>query len=104
VISVLSSSSAIVGERLSSAAGYVFLSALAGAVYALVAILLPVRHAAETAARAGSSFRSVLRETALAPAALALFAAAVAITAAVLYPHHAITMFGWHGWLHEIFQ
>jgi cellulose synthase (UDP-forming) len=104
VISVLSSSSAVVGEWLTSAVGYVFLSALAGAIYALVAILLPVRHAAEIAASAGSSFRSVLRETALAPAALALFAAAVAITAAALYPRYANTMFDSHGWLHGIFQ
>jgi hypothetical protein len=46
----------------------------------------------------------VLRETALAPAALALFAAAVAITAAALYPRYANTMFDSHGWLHGIFQ
>ena len=98
VISVLSSSAAIAGERLTSAVGYVFLSTLAGAVYGLVAILLCVRHAAETAASAGSPFRRVLRETALAPAALALLAACVAITAAAFFPRYAITTFGWHGW------
>jgi cellulose synthase (UDP-forming) len=95
VIGVLSSSAALVGERFTGAAGYVFLSALAGLVYAVVSILVPVRHAVEAAAGAGVSVLAALRDTAMWPLALATCAAGIAVTAAALYPMFAIRMFGW---------
>ena len=95
VISVLSASSALVGERFAGAAGYVFLSALAGLVYAIVAILVPVRHVAEAAAGAKTSIVRALRVTALWPLSLAILAAGLALTAAAFYPIFAIRTFGW---------
>ena len=94
-ISVLSAGAAITGERLATAAaGYVFLATLGGAVYALVAILVPVRHAVEVGAAAGVSFLAAMWDTARAAVALALCASAVAITAIALYPHYAIPVIG----------
>jgi cellulose synthase/poly-beta-1,6-N-acetylglucosamine synthase-like glycosyltransferase len=92
-ISVASSSAAIFGERFTAATGYIYLSLLAGVIYALVAILLPVRHAAEAAAGAGASFWAALRETAR-PVVLAGFATVVALTAVGLYPAFAIRTLG----------
>jgi cellulose synthase (UDP-forming) len=92
-ISVASSSAAIFGERFTAATGYIYLSLLAGVIYALVAILLPVRHAAEAAAGAGASLRAALRETAR-PVVLAGFAMVVALTAVGLYPAFAIRTLG----------
>ncbi len=93
-ISVLSSSAAMVGERFTAAAGYVFLSALAGVVYALVAMLVPVRHAAEAAAGAGASLWTALWGTVRGPVVLAVGASFMALTAVALYPQYAIRMLG----------
>ena len=95
VISVLSSSAAIFGEHVSgAAAGYVFLSTLGGAVYALVAILLPLRHAREVGSAAGVSVLAALRGTARPAMFLAIGACAIALAAIALYPHYAIRVFG----------
>jgi cellulose synthase/poly-beta-1,6-N-acetylglucosamine synthase-like glycosyltransferase len=95
VISVLSSAAAIFGERITvAAAGYVFLSALAGAVYALVAILVPLRHAAEVGRAAGVSFRTALGGAARRATILAIGACFTALAAIALYPLFAIRMLG----------
>ncbi len=94
LIAAGSSSAAIIGERFTAAAGYVFLSALAGVVYALVAFTVPVRHAAETAAGAGASLWTALWVTVRGPVVLAACATVVALTAVVLYPSYAIRMLG----------
>jgi len=93
-ISVISAAAAVVGERFTAAAGYIYLSALAGVVYALVAILVPVRHAAEAASVAGTRFGTALWDTARGPVVVAACATAVALTAVALYPLYAIRMFG----------
>ncbi len=93
LISLASSSAAVAGERYTAAAGYVFLSAFAGLVYALVAILVPVRHAAEAAAAAGAKFRTALTGTARGPVLLAAWATAMAVVALALYPLYASRMF-----------
>ena len=95
VISVLSSGAAVFGEYVTAAAaGYVFLSTLAGAVYALVAILLPLRHAKEVGRAAGVSVLSALRATGRAATVLAIGACATALTAIALYPHYATRVLG----------
>jgi hypothetical protein len=95
VISVLSSGAAIFGEHVTAAAaGYVFLSTLGGAVYALVAILLPFRHAREVGSAADVSVLTALRGTARAATFLAAGACAIALTAIAFYPHYAIRVLG----------
>jgi len=94
VISVVSASAAVAGEHFTAAAGYIYLSALAGLVYALVAILVPVRHAAEAAAAAGTRFRAALWDTARSSVVVAGCACVIALTALGLYPLYAIRMFG----------
>jgi cellulose synthase/poly-beta-1,6-N-acetylglucosamine synthase-like glycosyltransferase len=95
LISVLSAGAAIFGEHVVvAAAGYVFLSTLAGAVYALVAILLPLRHAKEVGRAAGVSVLSAMRATGRAATVLAIGAGASALTAIALYPHYALRVLG----------
>jgi cellulose synthase (UDP-forming) len=94
VISVVSASAAVVGEHFTAAAGYIYLSALAGFVYALVAILVPVRHAAEAAAVAGTRFRAALWDTARGSVLVAGCASVIALTTLGLYPLYAVRVFG----------
>jgi cellulose synthase (UDP-forming) len=95
VISVLSAGAAIFGEYVTAAAaGYVYLSVLGGAVYALVAILLPLRHATEVSRAAGVSVVAALRRTARPATFLATGAWAVTLAAVALYPHYAIRVLG----------
>ena len=95
VISLLSSGAAIFGESVTTAAaGYVFLSTLGGAIYALVAILLPFRHATEVRNAAGISVLTALRGTAQAATFLAISACVLALAAIALYPQYAIGVFG----------
>ncbi|HVB45935.1 MAG TPA: glycosyltransferase [Streptosporangiaceae bacterium] len=95
IISGASSAAALAGERFSTAAGYVFLAALAGMTYALVALAVSVRHAREIARPAGVGFVAALRGAARAPVALATCALLVALAALAGYPEYAIKMFGW---------
>ncbi len=88
-ISVVSSAAALFGERLTSAAGYVFLCLLAAAVYGLVVTAIPVLHAREAAARTGLSRRAALRQTARRPAVLAGITVAIAIVAVASFPMYA---------------
>jgi cellulose synthase/poly-beta-1,6-N-acetylglucosamine synthase-like glycosyltransferase len=94
LISIASASAAVVGERYTAAAGYIYLSALAGVVYAFITILVPVRHAVEAAAATGTKFGTALWETARAPVVVAVCATALALTAVALYPQYAIRIFG----------
>jgi cellulose synthase (UDP-forming) len=93
-ISAASSGAALVGEQRTAAVGYVFLSALSGAVYAVVSLLIPIRHVIELGIQTGLSFRARLRQTALRPVVLALCASAVSVAAIGLYPSYAIRMLG----------
>jgi len=94
-ISVACSGAAIYGERFSSAAGYVFLSTIAAAMYAVVAAAVPMLHASEAAARAGVSRGAALRGTVSGPLALAAIAVAATVTAGALFPAYAARLFGW---------
>ncbi|HET9894127.1 MAG TPA: glycosyltransferase family 2 protein [Streptosporangiaceae bacterium] len=93
-ISIVSSSAALYGEHFSAEAGYVFLSALAGTVYAVVSVMLSVRHVVEIAAKAGTSVRAALRSTVRVPLLFATCALGLAMPALILYPAYAIKMFG----------
>jgi cellulose synthase (UDP-forming) len=95
VVSVLSSGAAIFGENVTAvAAGYVFLSTFGAALYALVAILLPFRHAREVGSAAGVSLPTALRGTARAATFLGTGACAIALTAIAFYPHYVIGVLG----------
>ncbi len=94
-ISVVSSAAALFGEQFSGEAGYVFLSALAGTVYAVVSVMLPARHVIEIAAKAETPAGAALRSTVRAPLLLAGCALGLALPALILYPAYAIRMFGW---------
>jgi cellulose synthase (UDP-forming) len=94
-ISIIASAVAIFGERHSAEAGYVFLSALAGTTYAVVCVLLSVRHVVEIAGKAGASLGAAIWRTARMPMLLAICAFSAAMLALVLYPTYAIRMFGW---------
>ena len=95
-ISGMSAASAIVVEHTASAAaGYVFLSALAGVMYAVVAALVPLLHAREAAASAHATLARAIWATARVPLLLASCSLALAGTAAALYPTYAVKMLGW---------
>lgn len=94
-ISIAASGVAIFGERSSAEAGYVFLSALAGATYAVVCLMVPVRHVVEIAGKAGASLGSALWRAARVPMLLAICALGAAVFALVHYPTYAIRLFGW---------
>lgn len=95
-ISAVSAAAAIAAEHAATAAaGYVFLSALAGVTYAVVAVAVPLLHAREGAARTHSTLTRAIRATVLAPLMVAACSLALAGTAAALYPMYAIKMFGW---------
>lgn len=94
-ISVVCSAAALIGERLTNAAGYVFLSLIAAAMYAVVATAVPVLHASESAGRAGISRGAALRRTAPGPLVLAVIAVVPAVTAAALFPAYAARVLGW---------
>jgi cellulose synthase/poly-beta-1,6-N-acetylglucosamine synthase-like glycosyltransferase len=95
VISVLSAGAAIFGEYANGAAlGYVFLSTFGGAIYAFVALLLPIHHAREVGRAAGISVLRALGRTARPATLLAIVACATALTAIAFYPHYAIQVLG----------
>ncbi len=93
-ISIVASGAALAGERLGSAAGYVFLSVVEGVTYAIVAAAVPLLHASETAATADVPRGVALRETARGPLALAALAGAVALAAMALYPGYVLSVVG----------
>lgn len=95
VVSIMSSAVAIFGERFSVEPGYVFLSALAGTTYAVVCLMLSVRHVVEIAAKAGTSAGTALWRTARLPMLVTTCALVTAIPALALYPTYAIRLFGW---------
>ncbi len=94
-ISVFSSCAALIGERLGHSAGYLFLSVLAGAIYATVAVAVPTLHAMDAAANAGVSRGFALRRTAPGALLLALAAIGLAAAAAALLPGSAGELFAW---------
>jgi hypothetical protein len=94
-ISIVSSGAAIFGERFSAEPGYVFLSALAGTTYAVVCLVLSIRHVVEIAAKAGASAGAALWRTARMPMLVTTCALGAAIPALALYPAYAIRLFGW---------
>ncbi len=93
LVSLACSGAALIGERGSGAPGYVFLSALAGLVYAVVASAVALLHARESAAAAGVSVRAAVRATVRPPLALALPTLGLAIAAAAVYPVYALHAF-----------
>lgn len=96
VISGVSAAAAIAGEHAGTAApGYVFLSTLAGIAYGFVALLVPLLHAQEGAARTHSTLTRAIWATTRAPLMVAMCSLALAGTAVVLYPTYAIKVFGW---------
>jgi cellulose synthase/poly-beta-1,6-N-acetylglucosamine synthase-like glycosyltransferase len=94
VISLVSSSGAIVGELFTNAVGYVFLSLFGAATYALVATVVPVLHAREAAAGASIPFTTAVRATVRGPLVLAALAFVPVCVAAALYPVYVIHVFG----------
>jgi cellulose synthase (UDP-forming) len=95
VLSIGCTTAALIGERGSSAPGYVFLSVLAGLTYAVVGIAVPALHARESAAACGVSVAAAVRETIVAPLMLAAAVAAPAFVALTLFPGYAMRAFGW---------
>lgn len=94
-ISIMSSAVAIFGERFSAEPGYVFLCAVAGTTYAIVCLMLSIRHVVEIAAKAGTSAGAALWRTARLPMLVTTCALGTAIPALALYPTYAIRLFGW---------
>lgn len=86
VIAIGSAAAAVVGERHTSAAGYVLLCLLAAAMYGIVVTAVPLLHAAETSARTGLSKVAALRTTARGPVALAVVTVAVVGVAIASFP------------------
>jgi cellulose synthase (UDP-forming) len=95
VISVTCSAAALVGEHVSGAPGYVFLSAAAGLTYALVGLLVPVLHAREAAAVAHARVAAAVSATIRWPLTLGVIALGTAMGAIALYPAYAMRVFGW---------
>ncbi len=94
-ISVASSVAALVGEATNNAAGYVFLSLLGGAMYAIVSVAVPVLHASEAAARAGVSISAALWRTSRGPVVMASIVLVPLAWAMAQYPAYALRVFGW---------
>jgi cellulose synthase (UDP-forming) len=94
-LSIGCTAAALYGERASTVPGYVFLSMLAGLVYAVVATAVPALHVRDSAAACGTSLVSTARATVAAPLLLAAIAAAPAIGAVTLFPGYAMKAFGW---------
>jgi cellulose synthase (UDP-forming) len=94
-ISVASAGAALIGERFTSAVGYVFLSLIAAVMYAIVAVAVPVLHASEAAARAEVSRRAAIRATAAGPLVTAAVAVLPVAAAVALFPAYAVRLLGW---------
>ncbi len=94
VIALAAAGAALAGERVSSAAGYVFLCLAEALTYAAVAWSVPVLHAREAAARVGTRVGAAVRATARPPLALAAAAGLAAAAAIALYPAYAIRLLG----------
>jgi hypothetical protein len=86
VISGLSAAAAILGEATNSAAGYAFLGIGAASTYAVVALVVTLLHASETAASPQVSSGSGLWITAGVPLFIALFWVVPVALADVRYP------------------
>ncbi len=86
LISSLSACAAIVGEATTSAAGYIFLSIVGALIYTVVATLIPLLHAAEAAANAGTSFGLAIWKTVRLPLCLALLGMLPVLLACTRYP------------------
>lgn len=94
ILSVGCGFTALIGERGSTAPGYVFLTALAALTYAIVAGLVPVLHSRESAASGGVSLAAAAWATTRVPLILALATAAPAVAAAALLPAYAMRALG----------
>jgi cellulose synthase/poly-beta-1,6-N-acetylglucosamine synthase-like glycosyltransferase len=95
VISIASASAALVGERYTSAVGYVFLSLIGGAMYAMVTILVPLLHVREISLKSRLPIRVLLWRTVRAPLAMAPFAWVPVAVAVAYYPAYAVKIFLW---------
>jgi cellulose synthase/poly-beta-1,6-N-acetylglucosamine synthase-like glycosyltransferase len=95
VIVIVMATAALVGERNTAAAGYVFLCLLAGVSYLAVAVAVSLLHAREAAHAAGARLGAAVRATVRAPLLLSLAAAPPLVLALSMYPTYAIRAFGW---------
>ena len=94
-ISVASSAAALVGEATNNAAGYVFLSILGGAMYAVVSVAVPVLHASEAATRASIGVSAALWRTSRGSLVMAFIVLLPVAWAMARYPGYALRVFGW---------
>jgi hypothetical protein len=92
---IVMATAALVGERNTAAAGYVFLCLLAGVSYLAVAVAVSLLHAREAADAAGARLGAAVRATVRAPLLLSLAAAPPLVLALSIYPTYAIRAFGW---------
>lgn len=93
-LSVSLSAVALYGEQTGPSVGYVFLCLLAGAMYAVVAVAIPLLHLHEASRTADMPLIDVL-STARVPLAIGLVSALPAAAAILLYPPYAATVLGW---------
>lgn len=95
VITLTLSATALAGAAMSTpAAGYVFLCILGAALYAVVAVAVPVLHAREAAREASVTWLHALRATAAVPATVGAATLLPLLTAAVLFVPHADVLLG----------
>lgn len=88
VLSLFVSGAALIGEASTRAYGYVFLCLLAAASYAVVALVVPLLHAKESAQAAGADFGTALRATVKGPLVLAALTWAPLIAAMAIFPRY----------------
>ena len=99
LISTACSGSALAGERHPTTIGYVFLSLLGAAVYAMVSMAVPVLHAREAGRSAGVGTLRALWRTSRASLALASLAFLPIVVAALRFPPGAV-----HGFVHYPYE
>ena len=93
LISFGSAAAALIGESTNNAVGYIFLCMLAGSIYALIAIVVPLLHAREAALQNNVARWIALRRTSLLPLMAGLIALLPSLLALVRYPAYALHVF-----------
>jgi cellulose synthase/poly-beta-1,6-N-acetylglucosamine synthase-like glycosyltransferase len=92
---VLLAAAALFAETWTLAAGYAFLCLLGSTTYAVVALLVPLLHAGETARAAGVRLRTAVGRTVAVPLVAAVLAAVPVAIAIARYPAYASAVFRW---------
>jgi cellulose synthase/poly-beta-1,6-N-acetylglucosamine synthase-like glycosyltransferase len=95
-ISAGSAAAALVGEATNDAVGYVFLCILGGVIYSIVAIMVPLLHAANTAAQNNVGVAHAIRRTSLIPLVVGIITMLPVMLATIHYPAYALHVFHWN--------